>query len=29
MGRFFQNTLHDEFGRWPLGCSATGCPTSA
>jgi alpha-beta hydrolase superfamily lysophospholipase len=26
MGRFFQNALHDEFGSWPLGYTATGGP---
>jgi len=26
MGRFFENDLHDEFGSWPLGYTATGGP---
>ena len=26
MGRFFRNDLHDEFGSWPLGYTATGGP---
>jgi hypothetical protein len=26
MGRFFENPLHDEFGSWPLGYTATGGP---
>ena len=25
-GRFFENDLHDEFGSWPLGYTATGGP---
>jgi hypothetical protein len=26
MGRFFRNDLHDEFGGWLLGYTATGGP---
>ena len=26
MGRFFKNDLHDEFGSWLLGYTATGGP---
>ena len=26
MGRFFANDLHDEFGGWPLGYTASGGP---
>jgi pimeloyl-ACP methyl ester carboxylesterase len=26
VGRYFRNDLHDEFGTWPLGYTATGGP---